>query len=213
MNNNKKYLMAGVILFVLVPVLLYLTGEFPRRKILKEFLSLLTILIFFLITTQFLMSRSGRSIMKDIPMGTVMKIHKFIGYLLITVLAAHPFFIVLPRYFESGAAPGEALTIMLADFSGSGVIAGMAAYVLMLVIGITSFFRNQLPMKYITWRKIHGILSVFFIFAAAWHAVDLGRHMDLFFSFYVILTALWAVLLLLRIYFPKIMDSKEGSND
>ncbi len=66
----------------------------------------------------------------------------------------------------------------------------------MLILGITSLIRNKLPMKYKTWRLLHGILSALFISLATWHAVDLGRHTDRPMSILMIALAAGGVLLL-----------------
>jgi len=136
-------------------------------------------------------------------MSRVVKWHKVVGYIFVPVLLLHPFFIVLPRYFESGIEPKDALQTMLTSFESLGVVLGMIAWVLMLLIGLTSMFRKLLPFSYKTWRIIHGVLSIAFVIVATWHALNLGRHTDNAMSVYILIAAGVGVLLLLKTYFSK----------
>lgn len=136
-------------------------------------------------------------------MGKVVSFHKIIGYIFIGVLLLHPFFIVFPRYFESGVEPGEALSTLLTTYTSTGVILGIMAWLLLLIIGLTPLFRNRLPKKYNSWRLLHGILSIIFIIVASWHAIELGRHTDIAMSIFIILLSGSGVLLLLKTYFLK----------
>jgi len=115
----------------------------------------------------------------------------------------HPFFIVIPRFFEAGVEPVEAFITLITTYDSTGVVLGIIAWFLMLIIGLTSFFRKKLSLSYINWRLLHGILSIVFIIIASWHAIDLGRHIDLPISIFIILLAGVGVLLLLNTYLLK----------
>ena len=143
-------------------------------------------------------------------MKTALRFHKTIGYIFVLVLLVHPFFIVFPRSFEAGITPMEAFVTMITTFDSPGVILGLSAWLLMLVLMVTALFRDMLPMKYKTWRTFHGTLAVFFIGIATWHAVDLGRHTDLAMSIYMIVLAVSGVLLLLKTYFSKSSEKTGG---
>ena len=134
-------------------------------------------------------------------MGKVVTWHKAIGYIFVSILLVHPFLVVVPRYFESGISPEDAFITLITTFDSPGVILGIIAWFLMLAIGITSFFRNKLPMKYKTWRIVHGFLSIAFIAVATWHAVELGRHNTTSMAVFMIFIAAVGVLLLLKTYF------------
>jgi len=97
----------------------------------------------------------------------------------------------------------EALTTLLTTFNSTGVILGIIAWLLILIIGLTSSFRNKLPMKYTSWRLLHGILSIIFIIVASWHAIDLGRHTNVPMSVFIIILSGSGVILLLKTYFSK----------
>ena len=197
----RKYnIIAASIPFIGLPVLFWWLSEIPKRTVLKEIISILTILSFFMMLAQLFLSRTNGNMLKSHKMGKVIKIHKIIGYVFVSILLAHPFLIVVPRYFESGVDPVEAFVEIITTFSSTGVVLGMIAWFLMLIIGITSYFRNNLGLKHKTWRYVHGLLSIFFISLATWHAIDLGRHTDMIMSILMVILALYGMYLLLRSY-------------
>lgn len=194
---------AALLLFIALPLLIWALGDVPRRTVLKEAISLLTILSFSMMILQFFLSRGNGKILKAHRTGKVVKLHKIIGYVFVSFLLLHPFLIVVPRYFEAGVDPGEAFTTMLTTWDSKGIILGLSAWCLMLVLGLSSIFRKRLGMKYTTWRVFHGILSMAFIVLATWHATDLGRHTDLPMSVYMIALGGLGVFQLLRVYLIK----------
>lgn len=201
-TKNKKidYLIPATALFIGLPLLLWALGDVPRRSILKESLSIAFILSFSLMLGQFFLARGNKNILASFRMSTVLKFHKAIAYSIVSIFLIHPFLIVIPRYFESGVAPMEAFITIITTFDSPGIVLGLIAWFLMLVLGITSFIRLRLPLKYRTWRYFHGILSILFISISAWHVVDLGRHADMAMSIYMIILAISGVSLLLRTY-------------
>jgi predicted ferric reductase len=200
---KRSYIIPAIVIYLFIPLLYLILGDFPERTVLKNFLSFLTIEAFFLMLAQFYLARSNSRILKGHKMATVIKIHKVLGYIFIPVLMLHPFFVVLPRFFESGVDPMEAFTTMMTTFSSRGIVIGIIAWVLMVLLGLTSLLRKKLPMKYTSWRVFHGILSIAFIVLATIHAVNLGRHTNVILSVYMIAVALAGVLALVKIYLLK----------
>jgi len=150
---------------------------------------------------QFFLTRGYRAIHKELKMSNLNKIHKAIGYVFTFVLFIHPFLIVVPRYFESGVEPLEAFWTIVTSFNSTGVILGLTAWILMIIIGITSLLRHKLSLSYKTWRILHGILSIVFITVATWHALDLGRHTDLAMSIFFVIISTGGIMLLFNTYF------------
>lgn len=190
-----------VSVFILLPLLFWAVGDFPQRTLLKEIISITTLLAFFLMLGQFYLARSNRSMLKDYKMAGVLKTHKIIGYIFIGFLIIHPFLIIFPRYFEAGIEPMEAFTTLITTFNSTGIILGIIAWSLILILGISAIFRNKLGMKYRSWRLFHGILSICFIIIASWHAINLGRHIDLPMTILIIILAAGGIALLLNNYF------------
>ena len=200
----KTYnIILAIAVFIGLPILFWALGDFPQRSSLKEALSLITLLSFSLMIGQFFLARSNKKILKAHKMSLVVKYHKYIGYIFISILLVHPFLIVIPRYFEAGVEPIDAFITIITSFNSTGIIFGIIAWVSMLLLGLTSFFRNQLGLKYKTWRIIHGILSIFFVGIALVHVIDLGRHSDTVLSTFFISLSAIGILLLLKTYFFK----------
>lgn len=186
-----------------IPLLLLLTmGNFPERSLLKESFSVLTILAFFQLVGQFFWARTNRSAVRNLTMGSVLKYHKFIGYTFVAVMLFHPLYIVTPRFFEAGVSPIDALITMLTTMN-LGVVLGIIAWCLMLILGVASFMRTKLPMKYKSWRMLHGVLAILFVSFAAWHAIDLGRHSSPAMSIFLGVLTAGGIILLLKTYLSK----------
>ncbi len=204
--KNKNYIKKIVLLvvaFIVTPIVLYNLGNFPKRGYLMETLSLITILGFTLLLSQFFLTRINRDLVKSIRMVNVLKIHKFIGYLFISILLLHPFFIIVPKLFDNGVTPTDAFLKLVTTYSSLGIILGLIAYSCMLIILVTSFFRFKLYLKYRTWRNLHGYLTLLFVITATWHVVNMGRHSNTSFAIYYVLMVLSGIYYLLKTYLFK----------
>lgn len=199
-KSGLNYILPGLLLYLAIPFLYLSLGDFPDRTFLKDAISYLTIGAFFLMLGQFYLSRLNRITLSGQKMSKVINIHKILGYIFIPILFLHPFLIVVPRFFESGVDPLEAFTTILSTFGTKGIITGITAMILMILLGVTSLLRKSLKMKYTTWRTFHGILSVAFIVLATWHAIDLGRHTDSILSSYMVLMAALGILVIAKVY-------------
>ena len=202
-NINNNYLRQAVVIFTGIPMLIWVLGNFPERSLLKESISIITILVFCQMIGLFFLSRANKYAVKIMKMSQLLKFHKIIGYTCVSIMLLHPVFIVVPRFFESGVAPVDAFITIITTLN-QGVMLGMTAWCLMLILGITAFARNKLPMEYKTWRVFHGIVAILFISVAAWHVIDLGRHSSLAMSIFITLLAASGVLLSGKQYLLKI---------
>lgn len=191
------------LIFVGFPLYFYTTGNFPRRSLLKETLSIVIILAFCLMLAQFYLTRTNSLILHGYLGKSIIKLHKNIGYVLVSVLLVHPLLIVLPRYFESGIDGREAFMVIVTSFDSPGILLGISAWWLLLILGVTSLIRKYLPFSYNTWRLLHRVLAVLFIVSASWHAINLGRHTTLPLSTYFVIAALGGVAPLIKIYLQR----------
>jgi predicted ferric reductase len=197
---KSNFLRQSVLAFTGMPLLIWTMGNFPERSLMKESLSVMTILAFCQMIGQFFWTRKNRSAVANLKMSKVIKYHKIIGYTLVIVLLVHPVLLVVPRFFESGVAPVDAFITIITTFTNQGVVLGIMAWCLMLALGITSLARKKLPMEYKTWRVFHGILAILFVSVAAWHVIDLGRHSSLVMSTFISVLTAGGVLFLLKTY-------------
>jgi predicted ferric reductase len=174
-------------------------GDTPLRTPLKETISLITLFAFFGMMFQFYLSRANKAVLTNWKMGRIIKWHKVLGYIIIGILLIHPALIVVPRYFEAGVAPSDALTLILTTGS-KGIITGLIAWGLMVMLGITSLLRKKLHLSYKSWRVFHGILSIVFIILASFHVIETGRHISTPMAGLIALLAGTGILLLLKTY-------------
>jgi len=205
---RSNFFVQFVVIFIAIPLILWIQTSLPERTLLKETLSVLTILAFFQMIGQFFISRSNSAAVAELKMSSLVNIHNVIGYTAVTILLIHPFLLVVPRFFEAGVAPGEALITIITTWTSPGVVLGIIAWCLMLTLGMLALTRKKLPLKYPTWRLIHGILSILFISTATWHVIDLGRHANLAMLIFVAMLTASGVLLLLTTYWSKTQKSK-----
>jgi predicted ferric reductase len=181
-----------------VPLILYMAGDLPKRTLLKETISLLTLLSFTVTIGQFFLSRCNNMFFRDYTWPRIIKVHKVLGYIVLLVLLLHPVLLVVPRNFEAGIGAGDAFIAIVTNVHSTGVVTGICAWILLLLLGITSLFREKLFVHYPKWRKIHGILSVLFLITASWHAIDLGRHLSSIFSAYIVTAVTVGALLFVK---------------
>lgn len=210
----KKYnILVGIFVFICIPILLYIFGDSFNRTTLKEILSIVTILSFTLIFSQFFISRINEDIKYGNKINKILNFHKYLGYTIVTILFLHPLYIVLPRFFEAGVGPTDAFWIMITNYDNLGVLLGIISWILMLVLGVTSYLRFKLGFEYKNWKLLHGIISVLFIVTSSWHVITLGRHSDYAMSLFFILLVVISIIKLLINYLPntpKKVGAKSG---
>jgi predicted ferric reductase len=151
----------------------------------------------------------NRKLVKDIRMVNVLKIHKIVGYVFISILLLHPFFIIVPKFFDNTVTPTDAFYRLITTFSSTGVILGLIAYTSMVILIITSFFRFKLNLSYRIWRSLHGYFTLLFIATATWHVINIGRHSNTSFSIYYLLIVVSGIFYLLNSYFFKTLKNEK----
>lgn len=202
MKSSK--IISLIVLFMGIPLAIFFLSDFPRRSSLMEALSVVTIISFFMMLLQFYLSRFNKSLDHQEKKSKVIGWHKVLGYVFVAILLLHPFFVVLPQYFNDGQTPLEALAVMLSAWRTYGVMMGMIAWALMLLIGLLSAFRHRLKMKYTSWRLLHGWMSIVFVVVASLHVINLGRHTNLLMDVVIALITAGALWLAFNTYFsPK----------
>lgn len=200
----KKYIrFATILVFLIIPLLIYFMGNFPHRTYYKEALSVVTILAFFGLMLQFYLSRTYHNSLKIFKMSSIIQWHKILGYVFTGILFFHPFFIILYHLFEPGLSFSEAFTLVLQNISTKGLLLGLIAWILMILLGLIAFFREKLFRNYKSWRLWHGILSLLFMTLAAIHAMDLGRHFNIYMVMFVTVILIVAVFKLFTLYLVK----------
>ncbi len=205
--TRTRLAFAAALLFIGLPLLLFARAPVPSRTLLKDSLSILTILAVALLLGQFFLARTIPAVQRAFKPPRVQALHRWIGYGAITVLLLHPFLIVLPRYFEPGVRPLDALVTMLTSFDTLGVLLGLACWLLLLLLALTSHLRMRLikrfRISYRAWRGFHALLAAGFTGLALWHAIELGRHTGWLLGGFFALLAIAGIALLARLYLPE----------
>ena len=178
-----------------IPLLLWALGDSHLRSLLKELLSVITILVFCQMIVLCFWTRANTYIGKKQKITALIRWHTIIGYSSIAIMLFHPFFLVLPRFFEAGISPSDAFCTLITTFN-RGIVLGISAWCCMLIFLLTAYLRSKLPMKYTTWRIFHGILAMLLIVLSTWHALNLGRHTTPAMALYITLLAAGAILLI-----------------
>ena len=197
-------LVAAIAIFIGVPLMFYALGDAPRRTLLKEGISLVTLLAFTAMLGQFFLARSNTWLLSVFKPPQIQKVHKYIAYTAVGIILLHPALIVLPRYLEGGIRPWDAFVTMITDLGNLGIVLGLIAWVLLLILSISAFLRKpiikRLSTHYRGWRYFHSGLAVSFTALALWHAIALGRHTDIAMSVFLVTLAVFGFALLARMY-------------
>lgn len=197
-------IITALAVFIGLPLLFYTLGDAPRRSVLKEVISILTLLAFSMMLGQYFLARSNATLLSLFKPPQIQTFHKYIAYSAVGVILLHPVLIVLPRFFEAGVKPWDAFVIMLTTFDSLGILLGLAAWFVLLVLAVTAWFRRPLikrfTHRYRGWRYFHGALAVSFTVLALWHAIELGRHTDIAMSAFFVTLTLIGFAMLARLY-------------
>jgi len=206
LSAQTTTIVAALAVFVGLPILFYGLGDAPRRTLLKEVISVATLLAFAAMLGQFFMARSNTLLLSVFKPPQIQKVHKYIAYTAVGVILLHPVLIVLPRALEGGVRPWDAFVTMITTFDSLGVVLGLVAWVLLLVLSVTAFFRKpiikRLSTHYRGWRYVHGGLAVSFTVLALWHSIALGRHTDAPMAALFLALALIGFGMLVKLYMP-----------
>jgi len=117
---------AALAVVIGLPLLFYALDDAPRRSLLKESISILTLLAFSMMLGQYFLARSNETLPSLFEPSQIQKVHKYIAYSAVAVMLLHPVLVVLPRHFEAGVKPWDALVTMLTTFDSLGILLGLA---------------------------------------------------------------------------------------
>lgn len=201
---QRATLVAALAVFAGLPLMFYALGYAPRRTLLKEAISIVTLLAFAAMLGQFLMARSNTWLLGVFKPPQIQKAHKYIAYTAVAVILAHPALIVLPRALEGGIRPRDAFVLMITEIDSLGILLGLVAWGLLLALVLMAWFRKpvikRLSTHYRGWRHVHGGLAVSLTGLALWHSIELGRHTDAPMSALFVTLAVIGFGLLARLY-------------
>lgn len=95
--------------------------------------------------------------------------HNWMGILALFLLLLHPILLIFAGY------PASCWLNPLAACGNSATVtASLSLYALIILI-LTSLFRQQLRLPYEVWQVMHGLLAIFILVASLMHIFILGR--------------------------------------
>ncbi|UEX79281.1 ferredoxin reductase family protein [Spiribacter halobius] len=186
---------------ILLPLALALLAGRPGRPFAVELSAAVGMAGFSLLLLEFVLSGRYQRISADVGMDAVMRFHQAMAWVLLVLLLIHPYLYALfPR--PTGLVDG--LPAAPPADSAVGGASGMVAWILLAALITLSAVRDDLPVRYETWRLSHGFGALLVAVLAAAHTILSGHHAaaPALAGFWIVATAL-AALTLLRAYVLK----------
>lgn len=173
---------------VLAPLALALV-HYPidSRPWIDTFASALGMIAFAALLVEFLFSGRHRWISGRIGVDRTMRIHRRVAYVIIALIAIHPFLYSAPDGVSWPWFNAADPTLTLSNWS---LFTGLGAWVLTAAIILIAVDRNQLPWSYETWRIMHAASAIVLGALIALHAITAGGY-----SSRLSLVVYWLVLL------------------
>lgn len=147
-------------------------GKSPRAP-LDEIATGLGLTALAILMVEFLLSGRFRLLSGRIGMDFTLRLHQLLARTSLIFLAVHPFLYHAPFAAERAFDPTAQTYVSL---QGAAILTGVASYVGAIVLIVTAIFRDQLPYRYETWRRAHGILALFVVAMGFHHAISAGRY-------------------------------------
>jgi len=157
----------------LAPLGLAYAQGLPPRPFWDELSSGLALVGFSMLLIEFVLSGRFTTVSGGIGIDLTMRFHQLVARTLTVFILVHPFLYSTPLADRRPWDAGAHLTLGL---DASSLITGLFAWILLIVLVITSIRRDQLPYRYETWRICHGLGAMIIALFGAHHAVEAGRY-------------------------------------
>ncbi|NDR59268.1 ferredoxin reductase family protein [Aliiruegeria sabulilitoris] len=158
---------------VLVPYGLALSQGLEIRNIYTELVTALSIAGLAAMLLQFVLAGRIGWFIRHAGLDQSMLLHRRAGQCIAALFLLHPFLIVLPRFI---VAPQLAAHDIWLTFTAAETATGFYAMALLVVLVLTSVFKDRLPISYEAWRLSHGTGFAIVAILATDHAITNGRH-------------------------------------
>lgn len=167
-------LLGGYGLLALVPLILAAAQGLPPRPFLEDLASGLALVGFAMLLLEFLLSGRFKGLSAAVGMDRVMQFHQIMAWLLVLFLVLHPFLYYLPT--ESATAPYDPTAESGGEIGLLPSLTGWAAWFLLLLLVFTAAVRDDLGIRYETWRASHGVGAVLIALFGLHHTVEAGHY-------------------------------------
>ena len=202
--KNKALTTIWIIMYVLMVFLpLGLLFLFPRpegREFLREVSVALGFLGMALLGLQTIPTSRLKFITRTFPMDTLYRLHHQLSVFTFILVLSHPILL-----FINNPNTLRLLNLFTAPWRARAAVISLIG---MLLLVITSVWRELLKVKYDIWRWIHDGLSFLAIGLALYHMFKVNHYMALTYQrvLWLVMTAIWlAIILYIRVVRPTIM--------
>jgi len=162
------------------------------RDILQELGTILGMLAFAMILSEFALSGRMKSFSERVGMDATMRFHRIIGWLALSAALLHPFF------YEStpsgGLFPWDSSREFSVTSEFAAIATGVVALVLLPALIVLAVWRSALDYRYEVWRRLHGILAAAIALLLLHHTLEAGRY-----AMHKNVALLWQVLTVLAL--------------
>ncbi|MDX1716945.1 MAG: ferredoxin reductase family protein [Anderseniella sp.] len=186
--------MSPVILFpfylavTFAPLMLAWLQGLPVRPVQDELATGLGMVAFSILLSEFVLSGRFKIISARMGMDVIMRVHQLAARAALLFVLVHPFLYATPML--NHPRPWDESGQLTLGLDVTTALTGITGWVLVLIIVLTSIWRDQLPFRYETWRLLHGVGAVMMAVAVTHHTLASGRY-----SADPLLAGFWAVLL------------------
>lgn len=176
----------------LLPLLVLLLHAPPEaRDFWTEFSVALGFIGLAMIALQFALTARINRIESSYGIDIILQFHRYISLVAFTLIIIHPLIL-----FINEPETLELLNFFQAPWRARFAVIGTLA---LIILVITSIWRQRLGIPYEEWRIAHGILAVSAVGFGIAHAVGVGHYLNLFWKI-VLWSAVAVLALLLLIY-------------
>lgn len=186
--------MSPVILFpfylavTFAPLMLAWLQGLPVRPVQDELATGLGMVAFSILLSEFVLSGRFKIISARMGMDVIMRVHQLAARAALLFVLVHPFLYATPML--NHPRPWDESGQLTLGLDVTTALTGITGWVLVVIIVLTSIWRDQLPFRYETWRLLHGVGAVMMAVAVTHHTLASGRY-----SADPLLAGFWAVLL------------------
>jgi len=171
---KKSALFVGYVLLITLPLLASWYFIAAPRDLMRELGSMLGILAFSMILSEFLLSGRIKSLSRKLGMDRTMRLHRIVGWLVLAFTLVHPF--LYRATPTAGPRPWDATRQFSVTTDFSALASGVIAFVLIPAMVVLAIWRSQIDYRYETWRRLHGLLAAAIVLLLLDHTLSAGRY-------------------------------------
>jgi predicted ferric reductase len=171
---QRAVLITTYLLLVSLPLLAswYYVGH--PRIFWQELGSVLGILSFSMILSEFVLSGRVKSFSRKVGMDATMRFHRVIGWCALIAALLHPF--LYSSTPTTGPWPWDSTRQFSVTTDFTAISTGVLAFILLPVLVVLAVWRSSLDYRYETWRRLHGLIAAALVGLLLHHTLTAGRY-------------------------------------